>query len=120
MELAHGAWSFGVNATEAELETADAVMEELERIGAHSADVLARWMRVHGLRGVKGDTEQCPLAGWLRHSTGDPCSRSAGTTSPAAAAPRSGSFPWTCGGSTTRRPPTPSSSAASTTAPGQN
>ncbi len=63
MELAHGAWSFGVNAAEAELETAREIMEELERLGAHSADVLARWMRVHGLRGVKGDTEQCPLAG---------------------------------------------------------
>ena len=72
MELAHGAWSFGVNATQAELETAREVMEELERLGEHSADVLARWMRVHGLRGVKRDTEQCPLAGWLRHRTGDP------------------------------------------------
>ena len=75
MKLAHGAWSFGVHATKAELETASAVMEELERLGAHSADVVARWMRVHGLHGVKGDTDQCPLARWLRHSTGDPLLR---------------------------------------------
>lgn len=72
MELAHGAWSFGVNATEDELETAKTVMEELERLGAHSADVVARWMHVHGLHGIKGDTDQCPMASWLRQSTGDP------------------------------------------------
>jgi hypothetical protein len=67
----HGAWLFGVDATEQELETANAAMEELERLGAHSADVIARWMRVHGIHGVKGDTEQCPLTHWLRQATGD-------------------------------------------------
>ncbi len=61
MRRMHGAWQFGVDATEQELETANAAMEELERLGAHSADVIARWMRVHGIHGVKGDTEQCPL-----------------------------------------------------------
>jgi hypothetical protein len=68
----HGAWLFGVDATEQELETANAAMEELERLGAHSADVIARWMRVHGIHGVKDDTEQCPLTHWLRQATGDP------------------------------------------------
>jgi len=75
LKLAHDAWSFGVNPTEAELETAHAVMEELERLGAHSADVVARWMRVYGMQGVKGDTEQCPVARWLRQATGDPLLR---------------------------------------------
>jgi len=72
VRLAHGAWSFGVTATQAELATATAVMEELERLGGHSADVVARWMHAYGLHGVKGDTEQCPAARWLRHTTGDP------------------------------------------------
>jgi hypothetical protein len=75
MKLVHGAWSFGVNATEEELETANAAMEELERFGAHSADVVARWMHAYGLQGVKADTEQCPLARWLRETTGDPLLR---------------------------------------------
>jgi len=64
-----------VDATDAERETGRAAMDELERLGAHSADVLARWMRVHGLHGVKGDTEQCPVARWLRQATGDPLLR---------------------------------------------
>jgi hypothetical protein len=75
VKLAHGAWSFGVNATAAELETANAVMALLERIGAHSADVVARWMHVHGRHGVKGDTEQCLVARWLRQAIGDPLLR---------------------------------------------
>ncbi len=75
MKLMHGAWSFGVNATEEELETAEATMQELERIGAHSADVVARWMHVYGMHGVKGDTEQCPITQWLRQTTGDPLLR---------------------------------------------
>ncbi len=75
MRLMHGAWLFGVNATEEELETANAAMEELERIGGHSADVVARWMHVHGMHGIKGDTEQCPLTQWLRHTTSDPLLR---------------------------------------------
>ena len=72
MRLMHGPWWFGVSATEEELETANAAMEELQRLGAHSADVVARWMHVHGIQGVKGDIEQCPLARWLRQATGDP------------------------------------------------
>ena len=72
MQLAYGAWSFGMDATEAELEMAGVVMEELERLGAHSADVVARWMHIHGLQGVKGDVQQCPLARWLRDRSGDP------------------------------------------------
>ncbi len=75
MKLMHGAWSFGVNATEEELETAEATMQELERIGAHSADVVARWMHVYGMHGVKGDTEQCPITHWLRQTTSDPLLR---------------------------------------------
>jgi hypothetical protein len=75
VRLAHGAWSFGVAATEAELETARAAMDELERLGGHSADVVARWMHVRGLHGVQGSTEQCPLAHWLRQATGDPLLR---------------------------------------------
>lgn len=55
MHLVHGAWSLGVNATEAELKAASVVMEELERIDAHSADVVARCMHVYGMQGVKGD-----------------------------------------------------------------
>jgi hypothetical protein len=75
MRLVHGAWSFDLNATEDELETAEAAMEELERIGAHSADVVARWMRVYGMHGIKGDIEQCPIVHWLRQTTGDPLLR---------------------------------------------
>jgi len=116
----HGAWLFGVNATEEELETANAAMEELERIGGHSADVVARWMHVHGMHGIKGDTEQCPLTQWLRHTTSDPLLRSAGITSLATTAPLSGPLPSTSGGSTTPRPPTASSSADSTKGPGQS
>jgi class 3 adenylate cyclase len=75
MKLVHGTWLFGVNATEDELETAEAAMQELQRIGAHSGDVVARWMHAYGLYGVRGDTEQCPVARWLRQATGDPLLR---------------------------------------------
>jgi len=70
VHLVHGAWSLGVNATEAELKAASVVMEELERIGAHSADVVARCMHVYGMQGVKGDWKECLLARWLRRTTG--------------------------------------------------
>ncbi len=70
MNLVHGTWSLDANATEAELETANAVMAELERLGAHSADVIARCMHVYGVRGVKDDIKECPLARWLRQTTG--------------------------------------------------
>jgi hypothetical protein len=118
VRLMHGAWLYGADATEQELETANAAMEELERLGAHSADVIARWMRVHGIHGVKGDTEQSPSRTGCARPPATHSSESAGTTSPATAAPPSGPPRSTCGGSTTRQPPTPSSSAASTTAPG--
>jgi hypothetical protein len=70
MEIVHGAWSMGVNATEAELQDAGAAMAELARIGTHSADVVARWMHAFGMQGVKGDPEECVLVGWLRLATG--------------------------------------------------
>jgi hypothetical protein len=72
MEVIHGAWSMGVEATEAELEEASAVMRELGRIGAHSPDVVVRWMHTFGMQGVKGDPQECVLARWLRQSTGIP------------------------------------------------
>jgi hypothetical protein len=70
MEIIHGAWSLGVNATDAELEEANAVMREMARIGAHSADVVARWMHTLGMHGVKGDPRECVLVRWLRQATG--------------------------------------------------
>lgn len=70
MNLVHGAWLLGTTPTTAELETANAVMRELERIGAHSANVVARCMHVYGMRGVKGDTSQCILARWLHLTSG--------------------------------------------------
>jgi hypothetical protein len=72
MEIIHGAWSLGVDATEAELEEANAVMREVARIGAHSADVVARWMHTLGMHGVKGDPHECVLVRWLRQATGAP------------------------------------------------
>jgi hypothetical protein len=72
VDLRHGAWIFGDDATADELATANAVVQELEHIGAHAPDVVARWMRVCGLRGVMGDVEQCLITTWLRQVTGDP------------------------------------------------
>src|SRR6266542_2167187 len=120
MRLVHGAWSFGVNATEEELETAEATMQELERIGAHSADVVARWMHVYGMHGVRATPSSARSRSGYARPPATPCCASAPTTSPATAAARSTPLPWTSGGSTTRQPPTPSSSAASTTAPGHS
>ncbi len=69
MNLIHGAWLLGTNPTTAELETANAVMRELERLGGHSADVVARCMHAYGMQGVKGDTSECILARWLRKTS---------------------------------------------------
>ena len=72
MEIVHGAWSLGVEATESELDQANAVMKEVARIGAHSADVVARWMHTIGMQGVRGDPHECVLVRWLRQATGVP------------------------------------------------